>query len=127
MNIMQKQGSHKLGIFTLLVSSSTLLCCALPAIFVLLGAGATFASLVNTFPELIIISQYKIHISIFTFFILLAAGFLIKKSESLPCPVDPKLRSMCLKTRKYNKYIYLFSVGIFLFASVFTYILPLYL
>lgn len=123
----QNQESSKLGIITLLVSSSTLICCALPAVFVLLGAGATFASLVNTFPELIIISHYKIQISIFTLIVLIAAGFLIKKSESLPCPVDPELRFICLKTRKKNKYIFLFSVGIFLFASIFTYILPIYL
>jgi hypothetical protein len=123
----KNQESSKLGIITLLVSSSTLICCALPAVFVLLGAGATFASLVSTFPELIIISHYKIQISIFTLIVLITAGFLIKKSESLPCPVDPELRFICLKTRKKNKYIFLFSVGIFLFASIFTYILPIYL
>ena len=55
--------SMKLGLITLFASSSTLICCALPALFVLLGAGATFASLVNFFPQLIIISQYKISIS----------------------------------------------------------------
>jgi hypothetical protein len=122
-----KKQSSKLGIFTLLVSTSTLICCALPALFVLLGAGATLASLVNTFPELIIISQYKIQISLFTLVILVAAGVLIKRAEKLPCPVDPDLRYICLKTRRNNKFVYFISVGIFLFASIFTYILPIYL
>ena len=119
--------SIKLGLITLFASSSTLICCALPALFVLLGAGATFASLVNFFPQLIIISQYKISISIFTGIILIIAGALIKRSSLLPCPTDPDLRDMCLKTRKRSKVIYFASIGIFFFASFFTYILPIYL
>ena len=73
--------SIKLGLITLFASSSTLICCALPALFVLLGAGATFASIVNFFPQLIVISQYKITISIVTGIILLLAGFLIKNNS----------------------------------------------
>jgi hypothetical protein len=117
--------SIKLGLITLFASSSTLICCALPALFVLLGAGATFASLVNFFPQLIIISQYKISISIFTGIILIIAGTLIKRSSLLPCP--PDLRDTCIRGRKISKTIYLISLAIFVFASFFTYILPIYL
>ena len=119
--------SMRLGLITLFASSSTLICCALPALFVLLGAGATFASIVNFFPQLIVISQYKVIISIVTGIILLLAGFLIKKASLLPCPTDPNLRDTCLKTRKRSKVIYFASIGIFVFASFFTYILPIYL
>ena len=59
-----KQESSKLGLLTLLASTSTLICCALPALFVAIGAGATFASMVNAFPQLVIISHYKIYISL---------------------------------------------------------------
>lgn len=124
---MIKENTSKLGFLTLLASSSTLLCCALPALFVMLGAGATFASIVNIFPELIIISKYKIYISIFTLFILIIAGWFIKKAELLPCPVDPQLRDICLKSRKRSKILYQVSLYIFVFASFFTYILPIYL
>ena len=117
----------KLGLITLFASSSTLICCALPALFVLLGAGATFASIVNFFPQLIVISQYKVTISIVTGIILLLAGLLIKKASLLPCPTDPDLRDTCLKTRKRSKVIYFASIGIFIFASFFTYILPIYI
>ena len=119
--------SIKLGLITLFASSSTLICCALPALFVLLGAGATFASIVSFFPQLIVISQYKVTISIVTGIILLSAGFLIKKASLLPCPTDPSLRDMCLKNRKRSKVIYFASIGIFVFASFFTYVLPIYL
>ena len=123
----QKPESTKIGIITLFASSSTLICCALPALFVSIGAGATLASMVNMFPQLIIISEYKIYITIGAVIILLMAGVLIKKSELLPCPVDPELRDICLKTRKRSKTMYYISVIIFVSASFFTYLLPIYL
>ena len=125
--MLEKIKLMKLGLMTLFISSSTLICCALPAIFVAVGAGATLASLINVFPQLIIISQYKVLISFITLIILLFAGVMIKKSEALPCPVDPNLRTICLKTRKNSKILYYLSVIIFASASVFTYLIPLYL
>lgn len=125
--MLQKVKLMKLGLMTLFISSSTLICCALPALFVAVGAGATLASLTNVFPQLIIISQYKVLISFITLIILLVAGVIIKKSEAMPCPVDPNLRTICLKTRKNSKTLYYLSVIIFASASVFTYLVPLYL
>ena len=125
--MLEKIKLMKLGLMTLFISSSTLICCALPALFVAVGAGATLASLTNVFPQLIIISQYKVLISFITLIILLVAGVMIKKSEALPCPVDPNLRTICLKTRKNSKTLYYLSVIIFASASVFTYLVPLYL
>ena len=120
----QIKESINLGFLSLIASSSTLICCALPALFVTLGAGATLASIVNIFPELIIISKYKIYISIFTLLFLIIAGILIKKASLQPCPTDPNLRDICMKTRKRSRVIYLTSVFIFTFASIFTYIIP---
>ena len=105
----QKQESSKLGLLTLFASASTLICCALPALFVTLGAGATFASMVNAFPQLVIISHYKIYISVITLMILVIAGLLIEKTKHDPCPVDPNLRNICLKTRKRTSNIYCVS------------------
>jgi len=119
--------TSNVGIISLLASSTTLICCALPALFVALGAGATLASLTNIFPQLIVISHYKVSISIGTLLILFIAGIFIKKAESLPCPVDPMLRDICLKTRKRSKVMFYTSVIIFLSASFFTYLLPGYL
>ena len=119
--------TSNVGIISLLASSTTLICCALPALFVALGAGATLASLTNIFPQLIVISHHKVSISIGTLLILLVAGIFIKKAESLPCPVDPMLRDICLKTRKRSKVMFYTSVIIFLSASFFTYLLPVYI
>ncbi len=120
----QIKESNGLGLLSLLASSSTLICCALPALFVSLGAGATLASIVNVFPELIIISKYKIYISAFALLFLIVAGILIKNASVQPCPTDPNLRDICIKTRKKSKIIYIISVFIFAFASIFTYIVP---
>ena len=120
----QIKESINLGFLSLIASSSTLICCALPALFVTLGAGATLASIVDVFPELIIISKYKIYISIFALLFLIIAGILIKNASLQPCPTDPNLKDICIKTRKRSKIIYIISVFIFAFASIFTYIIP---
>lgn len=48
-----------LNYFSLFSSFSTLLCCALPSLLVLLGMGATMASLLSTMPWLVTLSRYK--------------------------------------------------------------------
>jgi len=48
-----------LGYASLFTSLGTLLCCALPSLLVLLGLGATVASIVSTAPWLITLSRHK--------------------------------------------------------------------
>ena len=76
--------------FSLFASSSTLICCALPAVFVLLGAGASFASLLSVFPFLIILSQYKLAITAAAFAMIVVAGYVNYKTYYMPCPIDPE-------------------------------------
>ena len=113
--------------FSLFASSSTLVCCALPAIFVAIGAGASFASLVSTFPFLITLSQYKIYITLFALVMLLIAGYANYRNYNLPCPANPELGRLCMKTRKRSRVIYYVSAGIFMFATLFTYLVPRFL
>jgi len=49
-----------LEILTILSSFSTLVCCALPAALVTIGAGAALASVVTAVPQLVWLSQHKI-------------------------------------------------------------------
>jgi len=46
--------------FGLFSSMGTLLCCALPSLFVLLGFGATVASLLGAAPWLVTLSRHKV-------------------------------------------------------------------
>ena len=112
------------NIVSLLASSSTLICCALPAIFVLLGAGASFVTLINIFPFLITVSQYKTYITVFVFIIILLAGIINYKTYRMPCPIDPELKKICLTTRKRSRYIYYVSLIIFITSTIFTYLMP---
>ena len=109
---------------SLFASSSTLICCALPAIFVAIGAGASFASLITVFPFLIVLSQYKIYITLFALVMILIAGYVNYKTYHMPCPADPELGRMCVQTRKRSRYIYYLSLLLFIFATIFTYIIP---
>jgi len=109
---------------SLFASSSTLICCALPAIFVVLGAGTSFASLITVFPFLITLSQYKLYITLFALIMLALAGYINYKTFYMPCPADPELGKLCMKTRKRSRYIYYLSLLLFIFATIFTYIIP---
>ncbi|MGX4675924.1 hypothetical protein ACWCIB_03555 [SAR92 clade bacterium H246] len=110
--------------FSLFASTSTLICCALPALFVVLGAGASFASLLGVFPFLIVLSQYKIAISLFALIMIVVAGVVNYKTARMPCPADPELGRACLQMRQRSRRIYTVSIGIFICASIFTYIAP---
>lgn len=110
--------------FSLFASSSTLICCALPAVFVLIGAGASFASLLSVFPFLIILSQYKLVITFAALAIIVIAGYVNYKTYYMPCPVDPEARRACMQTRKNSRLLYYLSIAIFCFATIFTYIIP---
>ncbi len=110
-----------LGLFT---SLGTLFCCALPALFVLLGAGAAFASLTSQFPALIWIAIYK------EWFFLSGAVFMIlsvilrKRAENLECPIDAKSQEACTKARDWTKWIFRISLALYLIAFTFAYVLP---
>jgi mercuric ion transport protein len=62
--------SAVLSYFSLFTSLSTLLCCALPALLVLFGLGASVASMLSFLPWLVTLSRHKV----LTFSI---SGFLI--------------------------------------------------
>ena len=63
-----------LNYFSLFSSLSTLICCALPSVLVLLGLGTTVASLLSAAPWLVSLSRHKV----WTFSI---AGTLIAASD----------------------------------------------
>ena len=116
--------SPMVNFFALLSSSSTLLCCALPAILVSMGAGAVFANIISVFPALTVISRFKVEITIMTFIILVAVGVLHLKTAKMPCPADPSLGRACLKSRKRSRIVYYLSCIVFATASIFTFIVP---
>lgn len=75
-----------LNYFSLFSSFSTLICCALPSVLVLLGMGTTVASLLSAAPWLVSLSRHKI----WTFSI---AGTLIACSFVMTYVIAPRLRA----------------------------------
>jgi mercuric ion transport protein len=74
-----------LNYFSLFSSFSTLICCALPSVLVLLGMGTAVASLLSAAPWLVSLSRHKI----WTFSI---AGGLIAMSFVMTYVIAPRMR-----------------------------------
>ena len=108
----------------LLASSGTLVCCALPALLVAVGAGAALSSLVSVFPQVVWLSEHKERLFVVAALMLVAAGILQWRNRSAPCPTDPALRAACLKTRGVSRRVYLFSVLVFCLGGLFAFVLP---
>lgn len=115
-----------LSFFALFTSLSTLLCCALPALLVSLGLGAVMAGLSANIPGLIWISEHKLGVFIASGFLLICNGILLWRTRNAPCPIEPALRQACLKGRHISKYIYFFTVVIFLIGFFFAYLAPMF-
>ncbi len=75
-----------LNYFSLFSSFSTLICCALPSVLVLLGMGTAVTSLLSAAPWLVSLSRHKV----WTFSI---AGILIACSFLMTYVIAPRLRA----------------------------------
>ena len=110
-----------LTFLSLFTSASTLVCCALPALFVVLGFGAAFAGIVGDVPQLIWMSEHKVWIFGFGAVMLAVGGLLQWRARVDSCPIDPDLALACESTRDWSKILYLFSLGIYLIGAFFAF------
>ncbi len=109
---------------SLLASSGTLVCCALPALLVALGAGAVLSSLVLAVPQLVWLSEHKEGLFIAAGLMLAASGWLQWLNRTAPCPTDPALRSACLRTRRTSARVYGVSVLVYAVGGWFAFVQP---
>lgn len=108
--------------FSLFTSVGTLVCCALPALFVTLGAGAALAGLVSNVPWLISLSEHKAWVFGIAGVLLFGTGVLRYINRNAPCPVDPIAAKACTRLRNISKYMYWFSVVIYLTGFFFAFV-----
>ena len=107
--------SPLLNYFSLFTSLSTLLCCALPSLFVLFGLGASVASMLSFMPWLVTLSRHKQ----WTFSIsctLIALSFvnmyfISPRIRAKQCSVDDP--SACDEASKLSKVLLWVSAGIY--------------
>jgi hypothetical protein len=118
-------GKHVLtSTLSLFTSASTLVCCALPALFVTLGMGATLAGLTSSFPALVWLSRYKLWVFAFSAIMLTIAGIMQWRSRNMPCPVDAEKAKACSRLRKISLAIWSFSLVAYLTGFFFAFIAP---
>ena len=113
------------SVLSLFASSSTLVCCALPALLVALGAGAALSSLVSVFPQVVWLSEHKEALFVFAGLAMAVSGALQWRNRNAPCPTDPTMRNACLQTRKVSRRVYGFSVAVYLVGGWFAFVQPL--
>ena len=113
-----------LSFLTLFTSTGTILCCALPALLVTIGAGAALSSLISIFPQIIWVSKYKEYIFTAAFILIILSGYLQWQARKLPCPADKLLAAQCMRARKLSLVIYFVSVMILIIGFAFAFIVP---
>lgn len=88
-----------LALFT---SFGTLICCALPALFVALGLGAAVAGLVSAVPQLVWLSEHKLWVFAGSAAMIAAAAAMHRAARSAPCPSDPMKARACARLRAFS-------------------------
>ena len=109
-----------LNFISLFTSLSTIVCCALPALFVSVGAGATLLAVLTKVPQLIWISEQKLFVFGIAGLFLTIGGVALWKQSKTPCPIDAE--KICLPLRKINVWIYIASVVLYLIGAFFAFV-----
>lgn len=107
---------------SLFTSIGTLVCCALPALMVTIGAGAALAGLVSNVPQLIWLSQYKVAVFSVAGVMIIISGILGWKNRNAPCPIDPQQAKACARLRRISSVLYWFSVVVYLTGFFFAFV-----
>lgn len=107
---------------TLFSSFGTLLCCALPALLVSIGAGAAMAGIVGAMPQLVWISEHKIPLFVFAGFMLALSGISSYRNRNAPCPANPEQVKSCLRLRRWSRRIFYLSSLIYAIGFFFAFL-----
>jgi len=118
---------RKWGVLLLFISIPTLLCCALPILFVSLGVGSVVALLYGEYFPFLQWFGRNTHITFgVTALILLVAGWALYRPDRT-CPIDPWLSDVCNAAHKWNLRFFWSSVAIWCISAFTAFLLPLLL
>lgn len=109
---------------SLFTSVGTLVCCALPALFVSLGLGAALAGLVTKVPQLVWLSERKAMVFGVAGLLIILAIAAQWYGNRQPCPVDLLKAKACTKAKKISQWVLVFSVGIYMVGAFFAFAAP---
>lgn len=105
----------------LFASLSTLLCCALPALLITVGAGAVMAGLAANVPGLIWLTAHKEALFVAAGALLLLASALKWYARNAPCPIDPAEARACTRMRRAGSIILGIAVAAYVIGGFFAF------
>jgi hypothetical protein len=108
---------------TILTSFGTLLCCALPAALVSIGAGAVLASIVTAVSQLVWLSSHKIQLFVFAGLMLTLSRVLAYRNRNVLCPADPAQAKSCMRLQRWSARIFYFSAVLYVIGFFFAFLL----
>ena len=103
-------------------SASTLLCCALPALLISIGAGAVMAGLTSAIPGIMWLSAHKDVLFLVSGLLLMISTGLWWQQRNAPCPLDPEKAAACARLRRINKWLLAFAWGAYICGVFFAYL-----
>ena len=109
---------------SLFASTGTLVCCALPALLITLGMGATLAGLTANVPQLVWLSQYKGWVFGGAGAMLLLAAYARHRARFDPCPADPAQDRACARLRLWGGIVLWASVALYAVGAFFAFAAP---
>jgi hypothetical protein len=110
-----------LALFT---SFGTLICCALPALFVALGMGAAVAGMVAAVPQLVWLSEHKLWVFGGSALMIAAAWTMHYAARNAACPVDPAQARACARLRKFSAVVLVIASLAWLAGAFVAFIAP---
>lgn len=113
------------SVAALLGSMTTIVCCFLPAVFVTLGFGAAFASLIGAFPQLVWLSEHKGWVFGGGAIVIFVAGVIQWRTRYAACPLDPKLAEGCMTAKSWSKRVLFLALTFYALGFLFAFVLPL--
>ncbi len=110
-----------LSTFALFTSLGTLLCCALPALLVGLGAGAVLAGMVSAWPQITFVSEHKAVVFWVAGVALTLAASARYASRNAPCPIEPGQAAACRRLRRFGDITLAASIMIYAVGAFFAF------
>lgn len=107
---------------TLFTSTGTLICCALPALLVSIGAGAVMAGLIEAVPQITWLGKHKAVVFGVAGVLLLISGAWQWRARNLPCPVDKAQADACARARRVSWIVWGLSVALYVTGFFFAFL-----
>lgn len=107
---------------SLFTSTGTLICCALPALLVSLGAGAVMAGLIEAVPQITWLGKNKEIVFGIAGVLLAISGAWQWHARSLPCPADRAQAEACARARRVSWIVWGLSVALFAVGYFFAFL-----